>query len=273
MRSPIGGLSRRSLLAAGVVLTGGLAGSRHAHPKASVAERGVVHMAMATVAPPFSWADSGDERLGVVHGVVPELLRLIFATEGSHDIVFEPFPWPRAQQAVRAGQCDGFCTNPTTERRAYAVFGTEPVLVNEFALFVRADHPRLRDIAAITRVDDLRAFRLSDFLGNGVADSLFSSFHNEVAWQRDLEGVFRLIDRGRADVVYANALTGRHVLLRMGLADVIQPLPIRLSPPSAYHIGLREGFPGARTLLEDLDRTILALRESGSLQAVIARSV
>lgn len=259
--------SRRLILAAlgaSTMMSGGFG-------RAEEGRRSPLRLAMASTAPPFSWQEMTSGGIEVVRGIVPETLRKAFEIEGTHAVTFGAFPWARAQRLVEEGEFDGFCTNATLEREHYALFGTEPVTVNEFAIFTSAAHPRLAEMNRISRPEDLMAFRQADFMGNGFAESLFAGFRDKILWQRELETVFRLIANGRADLAYVNETTGRHVLERMGLMARFTILPIRLSPPSAYRLGLRRTYPGALSLVTRIDQVIRDMRRDGALDFIVAR--
>lgn len=230
-------------------------------------------MALAATAPPFSWMDLSGGGAEAVRGIVPETLKKAFEIEGSRGVEFAAFPWARAQRLVQEGEFDGFCTNATPDRERYAMFGGEPVAISEFAIFTSAAHPRLDEMKRVVIPEDLRAFRQADFIGNGFAESLFAGFRDQILWQRELETVFRLIANGRADLAYVNEMTGRHLLERMGMTARFTILPIRLSQPSAYRLGLRRSYPGAGALLARIDQVIRDLRREGTLDTIIASQI
>jgi polar amino acid transport system substrate-binding protein len=258
-------LSRRSVLS--TVLAAALL---PATGRARGDNRAILRVGMAALAQPFSWLETATGGTEAIRGIIPETLRIAFDQEGSRAVTFQAYPWPRAQRAVEEGMLDGFCTNVTPDRERYAVFGDEPVSVNEFAVFTTAAHPRLDDMRRIASPADLTDFRQVDYIGNGFAETLFADFRNRILWQRELETVFRLIANGRADLAYVNETTGRFMLARMGLSQRFAVLPIRLSPPSVYRLGLRRSYPEAAPLLARMDLIIRGLRRQGTIESIVA---
>jgi len=257
------GVNRRAFLTSGAAVL-----CFEAKPVLSAKTRIPLRLAVAAGATPFSWQEWGDGSDGRIRGIIPEVLTRICDHEGLHKATFTGFPWARAQRMVEEGLMDGFCTNATEERRRYAIFGREPVVVSEFAIFASGTDPRIDDMRQIVSVNDLKQYRVADYIGNGIGESLFAGFHDQILWQRGVETVFRLIANGRADLTYANEMLGRYVLAQMGLISRFVVLPIRLSPPSVYRLGLRNDYPSGKEFLERLDVILGELRRAGTLDKI-----
>jgi polar amino acid transport system substrate-binding protein len=113
---------------------------------------------------PVSYLD-GDVMKGVLVDTFDEVLGKRLALPLHHD----GLPWVRAQDQVRKGSEDAFCTTRTVARTEYVNFGTEPVVSMHYVVFYARNSPRAEQIRRIASLEDLARFSQGDFLGNGFA--------------------------------------------------------------------------------------------------------
>lgn len=114
---------------------------------------------------PFSWSEGGKIR-GLYINVVDE----IFINRLGISVVYEGYPWKRAQKMVRLGKADGYCTTITPERLTYSAATKEPVIEVNFRIYTTADNPRLDQLEKVKSIQELQGFNLVEYSGSGWAE-------------------------------------------------------------------------------------------------------
>lgn len=111
---------------------------------------------------PLCW-----EEFGTPQGLEVEIAERVFARLGI-GIVCKFYPWARAQKMVESGEADMMMTTPNDGRFKYAYFGKEMTLPNYWTIYVKKGRvDLLKKAAGFTRLEDLKAYSLADFIGNG----------------------------------------------------------------------------------------------------------
>jgi polar amino acid transport system substrate-binding protein len=249
---------RRSFLAATAALGFG------APDLAGAAE--TLRIAYTNTYPPVSFADAGAIK-GVLVDVFGELLGKRLGLSVSH----EGLPWARAQDQVRDGGADAFCTDRTEKRSEYANFGDETVIAINYAVFYAKNNPKAADIQKIATLDDLRPFSQGDYLGNGFAETNFKAL--KIDWAASIDQVFSKMIAGRNDVTVAAEMVGRWTARKLGLVDQLGVVPVSFLPVAQFRLGIRKTYEGNEALLHRFDEAMKAARTDGFVQAVEAKYV
>jgi polar amino acid transport system substrate-binding protein len=109
-------VARRTLLNAGAASLGlGVAGIGHAAAE--------LRIAYFNDFAPVSYLENG-----VMKGVLVDTFDDVLGKRLALPVHHDGLPWVRAQDQVKDGGEDAFCTTRTDARAEYANFGTEPVL-------------------------------------------------------------------------------------------------------------------------------------------------
>lgn len=210
--------------------------------------------------PPMTHGDGAD-----VQGILVESLKEIFSRVDGYSAEFYGYPWARAQKMVAAGRLDAFCTVPTPARLEYTYFGSEAVWDPLPVAFYDADNPHAGRIRDIREKKDLEDILLIDFIGDGWGEANLSEFEPQKV--ADLETVFRLLKRHRADAHITPYLLGQYQINRLGMEFAHVDLPF-FGDGFTFKIGIRKDFPNAEDLLVRLDAAITELREEGELARI-----
>ena len=152
---------------------------------------------------------------------------------------------------------------PTEERRTYTVIGNEPVI--EFALHIatRKDHPKATDMASITSVNQLKGYRVADYLGNAWAKRNLKEMN--VTWLPEIDKIFPFLLDKRADIIVASKRT-IYEMKRLGYEAQFEILPNKLSSVSFYLcVGKDSPY---KERLNDFDRTIKEMHDDGTIDRI-----
>lgn len=232
------------LAAAGVAI-------RSARARADAAKLRIVYYATF---PPLCF-----EQDGKMQGILLDILGQAAKTAGI-DVTHQGFPWARAQAMVQNGEADAFCTNPTDERRAYALFTELPVYVAPVSLFYAADNPRSSQIEQIKTIDDLKAVKQGDYNGNGFAETTFKGL--PIEWSPNLVNTLTKVSLSRNDVFVGNDTVAKY-LIKQNAIGGIKSFPVTIGKQSAFHLGVRKTLPDAQGLIDAMGHAIQAAHDSG----------
>jgi polar amino acid transport system substrate-binding protein len=223
-----------------------------------------LRIAYTNTYPPISFTDGGAIK-GVLVDVFDELLGKRLGLSLSH----QGLPWARAQDEVKDGGADAFCTDRTEKRAEYVNFGEETVISINYAVFYAKTNPRAADIQKIATLDDLKSFSQGDYLGNGYAETNFKSL--KIDWAANIDQVFAKIIAGRDDLTVANEMVGRWTARKLSVGDQLAVMPVSILPTAQFRLGIRKTYEGNEALLKRFDAVLKAARAEGLLKTIEAK--
>lgn len=136
-----------------------------------------------------------------IRGIAVDILDEVIRKQMGMALAFEAFPWARAQMMVQRYEFDAMCTIATPERLAYTVASDEPVLINNFHLFVHKDNPLLPALRRVRSLAGLLALRPTaiSYAGSGWSKANLSGI--ELVLTGTFDNVMRMLMARRADIV------------------------------------------------------------------------
>jgi polar amino acid transport system substrate-binding protein len=212
---------------------------------------------------PYSWRDSAGEMRGILVDILDEILVVRLGLQVDH----EGYPWVRAQEMVRRGEADAFCTVPTAARRQYTAVGREPVLENRVTLFTYSEHPDLARLESVTELGQLRSYRHGQYRGSGWAMEHLAGF--DVTWVSDLRQVLRMLADHRVEVLVESEFVVLRRIRTMGLADRIVRIPVTLDR-NTFNLCIGKESRYGR-FLSAADEALGDARADGTLAAIAER--
>ncbi len=207
---------------------------------------------------PRSWDDNGTMR-GILVDVIDEAIGKRLGVPVTH----AGYPWKRAQLKVKEGTADAFVTMPTQERRLYTVIGNEPVIEFGLRIVTRKNHPRTRELESITSVEQLKGYKVADYLGNAWAKRNLKDIN--VRWLPDIDKLFPFLLDDRADIIVASERT-IYEMKRQGYGAQLKVLSNMLSLVS-FHLCVGKGSP-YKDRLNDFDRVIKEMHKDGTIDRI-----
>ena len=254
------GVTRRTLLGAGAVapfMAGG--------PAAAAAP--TLRLTYYEDFSPVSFRKPDGSMGGILIDTLDEMLGKRLGLTLDH----EGYPWPRAQELVRTGTRDAFCTNASDARRAYATFCEEPVLTAGMAIFYAKENPKRPQIETISGLSDLSKFVQGDYRGSGLADA-FKGL--PIDWAPRLSSVLEKVASQRNDIFIGTDLAGLGAARQAGVRDRILCLPTQaFGAPSSYRLGIHTAsmeLGDVPTLCKRIDAEIRRAKEDGALATIAA---
>jgi polar amino acid transport system substrate-binding protein len=210
---------------------------------------------------PFSYYDAAGRRTGIII----DGLELI-AGPADLALEFHDLPWARAQQMIRAGELDAFCTEATAERQRYAAFAPTPLVEEPSGFLHRAGDPRIPRIASVA---ELASLRVGGSLGNGWLREIMAG--GRIEWVPDLDNLVGMVDAGRLDLGVIGEYEAKFLLRGTDAASRLVFTPAPFLGTAHYCFGLRRSFADAEAIVARVEDAIAAAVRSGALQAIFAR--
>lgn len=216
--------------------------------------------------PPYMHADISPAPPGEHPGPVVELVQEAFRRTGTEiNITFYPFQ--RAKRLVEIGDASGlFTLKKTAERERQYVFSKEPLLLQDYVLYVVQD-------SALSFDGDLDKLQPAS-LGIVEATSYGSRFDDYIqslpAARRDYsnshEANFRKLIAGRVQMIACSRAVGDLILKRLGAAQKVKVIGPPVETAASYMMFNPAATPAA--VITQFDAQLRAMRRDGSSQRI-----
>jgi polar amino acid transport system substrate-binding protein len=208
--------------------------------------------------PPFSWVHGQEPIKGILIDIMDEAARR--AQTPIHHL---GLPWARAQNMVRSGHADGFCTTITRERLSYARASQTAVFQTAMTLVGRRGDSRIEQMKAIRDTEELASWHVGHYLGSGWASERLT--HHKISWTRNIEQSLRMVAQGRVDLAIDVETVLRYHLQELKLSEqltLLQPLD-----QVHFHLFFGLASPWAEQMSR-FDATLLSMHEEGVIKRI-----
>ncbi len=196
--------------------------------------------------PPYSF--QGPQQM---QGIYVDILHEALANRMKINVSHQGFPWARAQANVKSGKADAFITTPTKQRIIYTNV-SEGVIQDTNHIFVRVSHPDLENLKKITSIQQLKDYKVVDYVGNGWATNVLKGMN--VHWLARFEQIFPYLMKGRGDLHVTSRSMAAYNLKKMGYKGKIIGLkPVLASLYVHLCINKKSAYAG---ILKDFNKTI-----------------
>jgi PAS domain S-box-containing protein len=201
--------------------------------------------------PPLNFIENG-----ISKGVTVDIVRAL-SKEMGRQINIELTDWNTAQEKVLKGEADGLIEMSISDKRKQLYDFSNPILTNEFSLFVRSDDLRIRGVG------NLAGMKVAVTKG-GLPD-VFMEAHPEVVVvpvESYREGVERLA-AGSVDAFAGDRWVGAYIIRKHDLRGIKVTGSPFASLPGA--IAIRKGNP---QLVAEINQAIARLEKTGALARI-----
>lgn len=182
-------------------------------------------------AEPLCWEDNGTPQ-----GLEVEIAEKVLSRLGIKvNHVF--YPWARAQKMVETGEADMMTTTPNDARFKYAIFGKEMTLPNYWTIYVKkGNNDLLKKAEKFTKLEDLKPYKLADFVGNGWQSAYMSkdNGYNISLQVQTLAQVPTTLANDRVDMIINSENWIDWMSAKQGVSDKLEKVDVIL-PNTRYH--------------------------------------
>lgn len=212
--------------------------------------------------PPYIFRQSGSVQ-GPVVSVVKEAFRRI-----GRPVSIEMLPWSRSLSMVSNGTADGlFTIKKTADREFTLLYPSEPVLTQEYVLFVRRGIP-FRFTGDLGVLADIRlGVTANNSYGPQFDDALGQGRFRHVQTAYDHEHLFRMLAAGRIDVAICSKTVGLAFIRALQADDQIMVVDPPVMTAFSYLVFTRQR--DYSELARNLEQTLVAMRRDGTLAKLL----
>lgn len=203
--------------------------------------------------PPYEFTDDN----GQFRGFNNDCMTAISLEEGMQ-IQFIPMEWDEALEALKNGEVDAVQGMSVTQQRKRYYDFTEPLIINEQAIFVHMD------TQYISTLPDLRNRTISYQRGD-VTGELLSEMPQLklIGVSQQLDGMRLLVDR-EVDAFIGNKLTGLFNIQRNDWTNEVKVVGVGLAKQN-YAIAVKKGNAD---LLNRFDRGLRTIKQNGTYDKI-----
>ena len=212
---------------------------------------------------------------GKVIGIQPEIVDDLARRLGIR-VEHQLYPWKRSQSLVQQGLADAMLTTPTASRFEYAIFAREETTPNIWNLFIRKGDSRMaRAVTALQGLDDLKQYRLLDFLGNGWTETFMKpedGFTN-IEFMNNPAALSLMLANGRGDVVLTSSTVMNYHARQQGVLDKLQEVDIDWHWTRFHQvIQISRASPWAQTgIIKGLDQATRDMKADGTYLRILRK--
>ncbi len=204
------------------------------------------------------------ERDGVAKGIQPEIVDYLCSRLGIK-VVHKFYPWERAQKMVEIGKVDAMLTTPTVSRFAYCVFGKENGKPAYWNIFYQKSKTDIAEkVKKLTSLEDLKPFRILDFIGNGWTASFLKEGFN-IHFVAEIEQIPLMLANGRQDLCVNSATMINYWAKKNNVADQIEMHRIEWPWTRFHYVFMvsRKSPWVQKGLVRALDEELKKMKQSG----------
>lgn len=203
--------------------------------------------------PPYEFTDDN----GQFRGFNNDCMTAISLEEGMQ-IQFIPMEWDEALEALKNEEVDAIQGMSVTQQRKRYYDFTEPLIINEQAIFVQMD------TQYISTLSDLRN-RIIAYQRGDVTGELLSEMPKLrlVGVSQQLDGM-KLLVEGEVDAFIGNKLTGLFNIQRNEWTNDVKVVGVGLAKQN-YAIAVKKGNAD---LLEQFDRGLRTIKQNGTYDKI-----
>ena len=213
--------------------------------------------------PPFSYRDSENRMRGIFIDVLTEAIEQKMGIP----VVHAGYPWKRAQQYVREGKADAFCTVPSDQRRAYTIISKDPVIVSPYRIITRKDHPKLAQMNAARKYTDLEGLTFGYYIGGGWTKRVIVPLGLNVEWTNRHESVYLMMAKGRNDLTLTSSHVSRAHISNLNLGSQLIELP-HVFDSISYNLCIGKHSQYA-SIMPEFEQIIDDMRKTGRLEQIM----
>lgn len=212
--------------------------------------------------PPFVEMQPGQPATGMM----VELVNTVFARM-RQPVELQFYPLARSLSLIDTPRADGFFTiKKTEERERKYLFPREPLLTQDFVVFVRinsgmAFHGNVSELADV-RLGVVNKVSYGAIFDAAVGRGVF----NQLEMAQTYESNFRKLLAGRMDALVSSRVMGEAVLKRLGARDKAKVIGPPIETTQSYLIFNRHTV--APEVVTAFDETVSAMRRDGSLRKI-----
>lgn len=212
--------------------------------------------------PPYMEAQPGQPP----SGMVVELVNTIFARMGQ-PVELQFYPLARSLSLIDTPRADGFFTaKKNAEREEKYLFPREPLLTQDFVIFVRAGSPMVFN-GGVAELANVRLGVVNRVSYGGIFDAAAArGVFRRLEVAQTYEANFRKLLAGRMDALVSSRVMGAATLARLQAQDKVKVIGPPIETTQSYLMFNRQTVTPA--VAAEFDQTLSAMRRDGTVRKI-----
>jgi polar amino acid transport system substrate-binding protein len=207
---------------------------------------------------------------GKVQGPVVSVVKEAFHRLGYH-VSIELLPWSRSLDMVSQGTADGlFTIKKTPEREATLLYVAEPVLTQEYVLFVHKDSAFRFDGNLASLANVKLGVTANNSYGPRFDEALRQGQFRHLQTAYDHEHLFRMLVAGRIEVAIGSKVVGQAFIHAIHADDQVVVADPAVMTAYSYLVFTRQR--DFTELARVFEQTLVAMRRDGTLAKLLGEN-
>lgn len=207
---------------------------------------------------------------GKVQGPVVRVVREAFRRLG-YSVSIEMLPWSRSLDMVTQGTADGlFTIKKTSERETTLLYVAEPVLTQEYVLFVRKDSAFHFDGNLAALADTKLGVTANNSYGPRFDEALRQGQFRHLQTAYDHEHLFRMLVAGRIEVAICSKVVGQAFIHAIHADDQVVVADPAVMTAYSYLVFTRQR--DFTELARVFEQTLIVMRRDGTLTKLLGEN-
>lgn len=202
-------------------------------------------------------------------GYFVDIMREVLQTRLGIPLEISVYPWPRCQIMVENNQADMITTSATPERLAYCLKVDAPIWISRQQIYTWAGHPGFATMNTIKNFQDLKksGFSVVSYLGNSWAETNLNSLEIPVINASSLEGMYKMLNAHRGDIIIETHILVDPVLSKMKLDRyIVQTKGFVEEVPFYALIGKNSAYAAQ---VSEMTATLNAMWKDGTIDRIM----
>lgn len=212
--------------------------------------------------PPFNYFENN-----IKSGIKIEITKELFEKRLGLPVEYHYLPWKRAQFLFKEKRADVIFTIPTADRKKIGTPVSSGLLKVKNSLYTYRENPNIQFLKRVKNIEDLKKFKLVDYLGDGWAQQNFTG--HQVEWLGELEQVIKFLALKRAEVFVQADVVTDYEIKKANLQDLLVKLPNVLSNEE-HTIIIRKGSH-VELLADNINREVQKMIADGTLDKILSK--
>ncbi|WP_397600640.1 substrate-binding periplasmic protein [Silvanigrella sp.] len=214
---------------------------------------------------PFSYIEKGK-----LNGFFIDITRHILEKKMHYKVISEAFPWERAQEYVKKGESDSHITLITEERKKFLIFNHTPIFKTQAVILYSINNPRKNEIEKIESKNDLKKFKINDYIGNKFSKDNFPISEGfEFEYSSNLEILLKKLDKNRGDIAFVTFSNFTSLAGKKENKENLKSIKVKLiefiDSKNYFYLALRKDYPNSQIILDEFDTELIKLKKSGEI--------
>ena len=137
-------------------------------------------------------------------GIFVDYIEYLFSVSNDYKVIFDAFPWERAQDYVRKNIYDAHITLKNPAREEFLLSSKSVVFEDTLVLIYSLNKKQVKEIEKISNINSLKNYSINDYLGNSRINLYPEEKGFKLKLSSNIEDCFLKLFKGDGDIIITN---------------------------------------------------------------------